>query len=342
MELFSSIWNFFEISAPYLLLGFVVSGLINEFVPSSKVQQWLGRGRFSDVLKSAFIGIPLPLCSCSVIPMAISLKKSGASNGATSSFLISTPESGIDSIAVSYSLLDLPLTIIRPIAAFFSALSAGALNHFFNSFEYQENNEAKKHCCHTDGSDHSHGAVNEKSKVLNILTYGFKDLLDDMVNWLIVGLIGGGLISYFVPNDLFLQFDPNINRLIILLVGVPLYICASASTPIAASLILKGMSPGTALIFLLVGPATNFSNLSVLQKYIGKKGIIFNIISVICVALAFSYLLDLFYMGKEVNLNFIENMHDHGSFSLIEKISSFIMLGLMIMSFYRVNLRRKK
>ncbi len=329
------LWHFIEISAAYLLLGFLISGVIHIFLPKEKIKQWLGRGGIEDVLKASAVGVPLPLCSCSVIPVASSLRKAGASNGATSSFLISTPESGIDSIAMSYGVLDGPMAVFRPIAAFSSAVVAGGLNQVFNNHQYLEETE-KKACCHNEG-DHSHGKP--PGSLQQILKFGFQDLLDDMINWLLVGILLGSLISFFVPDNFFLQYNGAVNRLLILVVGIPIYICASASTPIAASLILKGLSPGTALLFLLVGPATNVSNIAVLQKYIGFKGVILNLIAIISVALFFSYGVDAFYESYPLNLRF-QGGSDHEHSTWYDKLLGVILVIVLLRSFVRVNLKK--
>ena len=135
MSFLSVLWDYILISAPFLMLGLLAGGLINEFLPFSKIKTWFGKGKLSGVFKASAMGVPLPLCSCSVIPAAVTLKKNGASNGATSSFLISTPETGVDSISVTYAMMDLPMTIIRPIAAFITAFVAGVLQIIFNDDE---------------------------------------------------------------------------------------------------------------------------------------------------------------------------------------------------------------
>jgi hypothetical protein len=342
MAILNEIWRFLELSAPYLLFGFLVSGLMHELLPKALIKKLLGSGKMSDVFWASLVGVPLPLCSCSVIPMSGELRKSGASNGAVSSFLISTPESGIDSIAVSYSLLDLPMTIFRPVAAFCSAFFAGTLNYYFNSFDYRPEADSKK-CCHSNVESHDHGhdhSPESRNVLYRSFHYGLFDLLDDMANWLTFGIIAAGLISYFVPSDFFIGLDNNLEKILILFVGIPLYICASASTPIAASLILKGMSPGTALLFLLVGPATNISNIAVLQKYIGRKGIVFNIFAVTAVALVFSFGVDYFYSHFEMSLS-LSKFEEHNHTSLFETLCAFVFLVFLTLSLFRVNVRKK-
>ena len=184
---------------------------------------------------------------------------------------------------MTYSLIGLPMALMRLIATFVSAVTAGLFQILFNSPE-EEPREDTARCCHK-----KEATLSPAKKLYSILRYGFYDLLRDMSVWLTAGLLLGALIVYFTPDDLFLRLSPGQGRLLILAAGIPLYVCASATTPIAAALILKGMSPGTALLLLLVGPATNISNLTIIQKYIGKKGVLINVLSITAVALAMSF-----------------------------------------------------
>jgi len=331
MEFLDALWGYIALSAPYLLLGLTLSGFIKQFIPMEKVKKWLGRDNFSSVMKAAFIGVPLPLCSCSVIPTAVTLRKSGASKASTSAFLISTPESGVDSISVTYAMMDLPMTILRPVAAFFSAIVAGLFQMFFNKEEevVEQTQEVQKSCC---GS----GMAKEISKdpigtqIKNAFKYGFKDLVDDIAFWLLIGLVLGAIIQVLVPENFFELMSVNQSRFLILAVGIPVYICASATTPIAASLILKGMSPGTALLLLLVGPATNASNIMVLQKYIGKKGVALNVLAVVLVALGFSFFADFLYTNFLETNWAVGDLHNHAHITWWEKLSG-VILSILIL-----------
>lgn len=308
-------WDYLVLTAPYLILGMVGSGIINEFLNLKTIEKHLAGKGILPVAKASLFGVPLPLCSCSVIPAAVTLKKKGASNGATSSFLISTPESGVDSMIMTYGVMDLPMTIIRPIAAFMTAMTAGLLQNIFND-EFEGEKEEPSSCCKKScgsSKEATKPAISERVK--NIFTFAFKDLADDLAVWLTIGLVVGALMNVYLPVDLFQNLPDWGERLIVLAFGIPFYICASASTPIAASMMMKGMSPGVALIFLLVGPATNFTNLAVLQKFIGKKGTVINILSIAIVALVLSFVVDGIYSGFNLPLEFnIENhVHEHKS-----------------------------
>jgi uncharacterized membrane protein YraQ (UPF0718 family) len=334
-------WNYLEISAPYLLIGLLFSGIIHHFLPTHLIRKWLGGHKLSSVFKASLVGVPLPLCSCSVIPTAIALRKSGASKSATSAFMISTPESGIDSVIMTYGVMDLPMTIIRPSAAFFSASLAGVVNYFF------EKREEKK-IQPVQPIPHSIVENNNSNKLKwnSFLHYGFVELLDDMIGWLLFGLLCGALISWVVPEDFFLRLDPMISKLGITLLATLLYICASASTPVAASLILKGMSPGTALIFLLLGPATNISNIIIMQKYLGRRTMAINLLAIVVVAFGFSVFVDYGYQhwwnveSMQIFKKFILQ-HDHGpQASWIPALSAWLLSILIMSSLWRVYLRR--
>ena len=299
MEFLKSLWAYLILSAPYLLLGLFLSGVVHNFVNVEFVKRHLRKG-LSSIVKAAFFGIPLPLCSCAVIPTAIMLRKNGAGNGATSSFLISTPESGVDSVAMTYAMMDIPMTILRPIAAFLSAVGAGVAQLLFNTYELPpEEMTQSGGCC-------------KKKSSSGMLRFSFVDLIDDMALWLGIGLLLGAGINWLVPADWFSGLSGFWGRMIILGIGIPTYICASATTPIAASLILKGMSPGMALLILLVGPATNSSNIMVMQKYIGKKGVVINVVSIGVVALGASYMVDFLYSYYSWPLDFKVGHHHHG------------------------------
>jgi uncharacterized membrane protein YraQ (UPF0718 family) len=282
--------------APYMLGGLLIAGFIHSFISISFIKKQLGKRGFFSVVKAALIGVPLPLCSCSVIPTAITFKKAGASNGATSSFLISTPESGVDSIAVTFSLMDLPMTILRPLAAFFSAIFAGILQDLFNVNGGEELKEEVKSCCSSkDKKSEDSSSLSFKHRIIKGLKYAYVDLFDDIAFWVFLGLTVGALIQTALPDNMLEAVSGPYSRILLLLIGVPIYVCASSTTPMAVSMILKGLSPGSALILLLVGPATNISNMLVLQKYIGKKGVFINVFSISFVALLMSYFVDYLY-----------------------------------------------
>ena len=291
-------------SAIYVLFGIFVAGLLKMFLSPEYVARNLGRGRFASVFRAALLGIPIPLCSCGVLPAAASLKKQGANNGATAAFLISTPESGVDSISITYALLDPIMTVARPLAAFLTAIAAGISENFLNPPKSPPagnglQNCVVDNCC--DGENCSpvehanHHTFSEKFRAG--LGYAFRDLWGDLAGWFVLGLFIAGVISAVIPDDVIGSYlGGGIGSMILMLViGIPLYICATASTPIAAALILKGVSPGAALVFLLVGPATNMASLSVLFGFLGKKSTALYLTAIAVMSVISGLVLDMVY-----------------------------------------------
>ena len=267
-------------SSVYILFGLTVSGLMHVFLNPSSVVRHFSKGRFRSVIKAAVLGIPIPLCSCGVLPAAVALRKRGANKGATTAFLISTPESGIDSIAITYALLDPIMTVARPVAAFITATAAGITENLVHYRKTRETVEpdlscSVDACC--DGQDcppeaHAlHHTLSEK--IVAGFRFAFTEIWGDMAGWFLIGLVIAGAITAAIPEDLITRYLGGglPAMLFMLAVGIPLYICATASTPIAAALILKGISPGAALVFLMAGPATNITSLTVLLGTLGKR-----------------------------------------------------------------------
>ncbi len=283
VAVFTAAWELLLESAIYILFGLIISGLLKVYLPADLIARHLGRGRFKSVFKAALLGIPIPLCSCGVLPTAMSLRKQGAGKGATTAFLISTPESGVDSIAVSYALLGPVMAVARPVSAFVTAAVAGIAENLLHKKEPQTSSRELSFdrscpvdgCC--DGTDcepsqhrrhHSHGV-----KIAAGMRYALRDFWNDLAVWFFLGLLMAGIIAAVMPADVFSRYiGPGLPTMLAMLaIGIPLYICATASTPIAAALILKGLSPGAALVFLMAGPATNMATLTVLLAIMGKR-----------------------------------------------------------------------
>lgn len=273
-------WGVLLDAAPFVLLGFFVAGMLKAFMPDDFVSRHLGGNGMKSIIKAAAIGVPIPLCSCGVLPAAAGLRKQGAGKGAVASFLISTPETGVDSIAVSWALLDPVMTVARPVAGFLTAVAAGIAVSFsekFGGMELSEVEPAAKpeatctsSCCCGQKKPVSKGMV---EKLKSGLSFAFGDLLKDVGAWLFVGVLLAGTISALVSPEIIDRYLSNqyLSMALMLAVSVPLYVCATASTPIAAAFALKGISPGAALVFLLAGPATNIASLTVITKMLGKR-----------------------------------------------------------------------
>ncbi|MBI83724.1 MAG: hypothetical protein CMJ81_11050 [Planctomycetaceae bacterium] len=282
MEIASEfVHNLFHIwmeMAPWLLLGLLGAGLIKAWLPADKLSNWLGRPGILSIIKAALLGTPLPLCSCSVIPAAIELRRGGASRGATVSFLVATPENGADSVAISYAILGPVMTVARLCSAVVSALITGFLAELASDGQVTTPEAAESGCCCCAVTSlppvNSHPASSPgflKKLVLGV-RYAVIDLLRDIAGWTLVGILGAAVILTFVPPESMAQWGSGLwAMLAILAIGIPTYICATASTPIAAAMLAAGVSPGTVLVFLLAGPATNLGSVGIIQREIGGR-----------------------------------------------------------------------
>lgn len=356
MKLLGESWHFLLDSSPYIIFGILVAGALKMFLRPGVVAAQLGKGKFSSVFKAAFYGIPIPLCSCGVLPAAATLKKQGANSGATTAFLISTPESGVDSISISYALLDPILTVARPISAFISASIAGIIENTTNSKNEGED-IAPDLSCPVDGccdgvdcppDDHAkHHSIG--AKVSSAVKFSFLDLWDDLAPWFFVGLLLAGSISALIPDQMLAEYlGGGVSSLFLaLLIGIPMYICATASTPVAASLIMSGVSPGTALVFLLVGPATNMASLSVIYSILGKKASIIYLVTVSLVAVASGYSVDLIYSHWGISAQATMGKASEMVPYWLQFASSFLLIGFSIRPLYKsiskkLNFKKKK
>ena len=360
--------------SPYLLLGFFMAGLMHAFIPKKFYTKYLSGRSFRSVMNAALLGIPLPLCSCGVIPTAMSLRKEGASKGAATSFLIATPQTGVDSIIATFSLMGLPFAIIRPIVAFITALFGGALVNAVDKDEEATNpaaygtaapgsagappaitgysgvspahthhettsscschEEEEKSCCHhheeaaAPSCRHNHEAEKQAeehscchhhhhheeaaaasccchheeatpdmpfgAKMRIALRYAFVDMMEDIGKWLVIGIIIAALITAVVPDTFFAIFKDNtlLSMLLVLAISIPMYVCATGSIPIAVALMLKGLTPGAALVLLMAGPAANMASILVIRQRLGTRTLVAYLASIVGGAIGFGILID--------------------------------------------------
>ena len=308
-------WHLLLEASIYILFGMLVGGLLKVFLSPSFVADHLGKGKFSSVIKAALFGIPIPLCSCGVLPAAASLKKQGANNGATTAFLISTPESGVDSIAITYALLDPIMTVARPVSAFITAVAAGISENLLQTQQEKDWERVIDRSCPIDNCCDGNECPPEEharhhsfsQKLWSGLKFAVDDLWGDLAGWFFAGLLLAGIIAAIIPQELMAKYLGGglHSMLIMLLVGIPMYICATASTPVAAALILKGVSPGAALVFLLVGPATNITSLSVLFGLLGKRATAIYLVTLSIFAVLSGLAVDMIYSGLGVSASAI-------------------------------------
>lgn len=266
MDFVYALINMLAEMAPYLLFGFLVAGMLYAFVPSSFYRNHLSRPGFVSVLKAALIGVPLPLCSCGVLPTAVSLRRNGASKGAATSFLIATPQTGLDSIAATFSLLGPAFAVIRPVAALLTAFIGGMLvDH--------EDKVCGQDCEKEVDTIEAPVAHGFWRRLRDALRYGFVDMIQNIGKWLVIGLVIAAAITVFVPDGFFTIFAeyPLLSMIAVVIVAVPMYVCSTGSIPIALSLMLKGLSPGAAFVLLMAGPAANFASVIIVGKSLGKR-----------------------------------------------------------------------
>lgn len=334
MEVIDYMLNFFEDfvtilseMSPYLLLGFFFAGLLYAFMPRQKIEKYFsGKPLKSSVLASLF-GIPLPLCSCGVIPTGAALYKNGASKGGAVSFLISTPQTGVDSILATFSLLGLPFAIIRPVAALITGITGGLITSKITEEEPRE--------IHFQEDETS--AKSNWQRIKDVFRYGFVDFIQDISKWLVIGLVLAAIISVLIPDDFFnvLQLSPILQMLFILVISIPLYICATGTIPLAAVLLLKGLSPGAAFVLLMAGPATNAATITMIGKVLGKRSLMAYLATIIIGALSFGLLIDYvlpiewFTQVTRQHLS-----HNHGENLSWWQILSGIILSILIINGY--------
>lgn len=284
-----SLLNILNEMSPYILFGFLIAGILHAFVSPEGMSHHLSGHGWKPVIKAALFGIPLPLCSCGVLPTAVALRNQGASKGATTSFLIATPQTGVDSIAATYALLGLPFAIMRPLGALTGALFGGLA---VNSSDRRPS--ASETASSPTQAPSASLPPTFRAKVVDALRYGFLDMVGSVGKWLVIGLIVAALITMFMPENLLLSLSryPILAMLLMVAIAVPMYICATGSIPIALSLMLKGLSPGAAFVLLMAGPAANFASVLVLKRSLGTRSTTIYIGSVIVTALLFGLVID--------------------------------------------------
>ncbi len=318
----------------YLLLGFFVAGLLHVFVKKKYFNKYVSGNNTRSVVAATLLGIPLPLCSCGVIPTAVSLKRKGASDGATTAFLTATPQTGVDSIAATYSLLGGPFAFLRPLAALVIGVGSGVMVNIFGKHTKGTSSET----AHDSAEDEEFAHLSFWGKMKAAFRYGFVDMLQDVGKWLLIGLIVAAAITALVPDSYFelLSQYPMLNLFVVLLFSVPMYLCATGSIPIALSLMLKGLSPGAAFVLLMAGPATNMASIFVVSKVLGKRNTAIYLFSIIAGAIGIGFFIDALLPAHWFNLKemLLPAAHCHESISWFNLVGTALLLGLIVYAFY--------
>ena len=364
---FEALWQLSLAMAPYIIFGLAFAGILHELVPDSIVTKHLGKDNISSVLKSTVFGIPLPVCSCGVIPLATSIKKSGASKGATLSFLISTPITGVDSILATYGIFGWIFTLYRAVTSMIIAMVAGILTNIFDKEEVIEEESLKKpsfstlapqstntfslstlkkeeESCGT-GTGSCCSSSTEEKKAFSFITamkYAFVTLLGDIAKPLFWGLLLGALITVAIPENLsgILKEYSWLSYLIVIIIAVPMYVCATASLPIAAGLMLSGVSAGAAFVFLSAGPATNTVTIGVVKKMLGTKSLMIYLGSIIVGSILFGLGLDYIFDISAIDPASLIHMHEEGG--VIATLSAVVLWGLILWLIARPYFKKKE
>jgi uncharacterized protein len=333
---FEELINLLIEMAPWLVLGFLIAGILHVFFPEKRINKLLRGKSTKSVVTAALLGIPLPLCSCGVIPTGVSMYKNGASKGSSVSFLISTPQTGVDSIMVTYSLLGWPFAVLRPVVALITGFFGGIITNATDN---------------TSGKNISTAVQSEKGNnekgfwPARIIKYAFVEFLEDIAKWMVIGLLIAAFIAVLVPADFFATYIHNdlLGMLIILAASIPVYVCATSSVPIAAVLMLKGLSPGAALVFLMAGPATNAATIAVIGNAMGRKTLISYLATIITGALVFGLAAD-FLIPREFFTSYFPVMdmeHTHEILPGWLHTASAIVLTAAILNIFYIWLKKR-
>lgn len=358
------LWYLVLEMAPWLMLGLVFAGLLKVYFPQKHINRLLGKSNIRSAVNASVIGIPMPLCSCGVIPTGISFYRNGASKGATNSFLISTPQTGVDSILATYSMLGWPFALLRPLVAFVTGVAGGIFTNLFVKDKPAQTqaqspfsnlkidtgaiNNHKENCTDDSCNCHEPKAEDKRHSLIRAADYAFIELLQDIAKWLIIGFLLAALIAVALPDDFFSRFSGlgMLEILVVLAASVPLYMCATGSIPVAAVLLMKGVSPGAALVFLMAGPATNVATMTVLGKTMGRKSLITYLITIIGGAIIFGVLINTFIpagwiLGKMPHLHGDGHAHEMLP-AWLQWSAAIVLIAAMAGGYIYTNIQKRK
>lgn len=332
LQVLDSVWTTTALMAPYLLLGFLIAGILHVMIPESWIQKHLGGRGLWPVVKASLVGVPIPICSCGVIPVAAGLKRNGASRGSTVSFLLSTPQTGVDSIAITWGMLGPVFAIYRTLAAFLSGVIGGLLSELLGGPEepvkqtaISEIHDHEGDCC-----GESKPATSTFGRLLEALRYGFITLPRDLAKNLMFGLLLAALFNVFIPDHALPESIGSglVGYLALMALGIPLYVCATGSVPMVVPLLAKGIiSPGAALVFLVSGPATNLASIVTLWKVLGRRTSIIYLLTVAGLALLSGFILDSFLPVMEFGAFSHQHVED---LNILHHLASAALLAMLI------------
>jgi uncharacterized membrane protein YraQ (UPF0718 family) len=334
--------------AIYILFGLLFAGIMHELIPEKLVTKHLGKENIWSVIKSTLFGIPLPVCSCGVIPLATSIKKSGASKGATLSFLISTPITGVDSIMATYGIFGWVFTLYRAVTSMVIAMVAGILTNIFDkedvgatSVSAQIHDKSETSCCSSEITCCASTSQKEHF-IVRVFSYAFGTLLKDIAKPLLWGLLLGALITVAIPENLseILVEYAWLSYVIVIIIAVPMYVCATASLPIAAGLMLSGVSAGAAFVFLSAGPATNTVTIGVVKKMLGTRALYLYLASIIVGSVVFGLGLDYLFSVSNIDPKTLVHMGEHAGIFAV--ISSVVLWLFMIYYFLEPYIKKEQ
>ncbi len=340
-------WQVTGQMAPYLLLGFLVAGVLSAWVSPSWLERHLGGSGLGPVFTASLFGVPLPLCSCGVIPVGASLRRGGASPSATTAFLLSTPQTGVDSILVTWSMLGPLLAIFRPLTALLTGILGGVLVWLFGDRDVA--NDRAQAAASTDATcgsgdccdgEAASATTDTAGRWRQTLHHGFVTLPRDIGTALIVGLLIAGAITTLIPEDALASYLGGglLSILVLMLAGVPLYVCATASVPIAAGFIHLGVSPGAALAFLIAGPATNAATITTIWKILGRRQALLYLGTVAIAAFGCGALFDWLAPRALVAVpSLAEIPHEHSESGWAYSLAAVVLLGVLALSYRNRN-----
>lgn len=332
MQILDSLIYMLGAMAPYILLGFLIAGVMHAFIPRRTMARHLAGNGWRAAVKAALIGVPLPLCSCGVLPTAVGMHRGGASKAASTSFLIATPQTGVDSIAATWAMLGPAFAVVRPVAALITAVFGGV------AVGKSEKTTCGDTCSAAAVADEEPQAPTFAGRCLQALRYGFVDLVGSIGGWLVAGLVIAALISVYVPADYFavLGRNPLLSMLAVLVVAVPMYVCATGSIPIAMSLVMKGLSPGTALVLLMAGPAANFASFTLIAREMGRRAAVVYLASIAIGAIAFGLAIDYLLPSQWFALDALAHAGCHTEgLGIFATVCSAVLVALLAVAFVK-------